>query len=262
MNNINIHNVLKKYWGFESFRSKQEAIINDVLVQKDTLALLPTGGGKSICYQIPALVKEGICIVISPLVALMKDQTIKLKKRNIKAIAITGGLNQHELDIALDNCIYGNIKLLYLSPERLESDIVRERIKKMNVNLIAVDEAHCISQWGYDFRPSYLKIAEIRALKPDTPILALTATATKKVVKDIQEMIDKHPKTNQDGRVRFKEFGGSSLDIMVMYFVDSPNWDDFIDTKQDINYQIMDIVKNNECDFAFPSTTVYLQKNN
>ena len=189
MNNINIHNVLKKYWGFESFRTKQEEIINDVLVQKDTLALLPTGGGKSICYQIPALVKEGICIVISPLVALMKDQTSKLQKHNIKAIAITGGLNQHELDIALDNCIYGNIKLLYLSPERLESDLVRERIKKMNVNLIAVDEAHCISQWGYDFRPSYLKIAEIRALKPESPILALTATATKKVAKDIQDKL-------------------------------------------------------------------------
>jgi len=189
LNNINIHNVLKKYWGFESFRTKQEEIINDVLVQKDTLALLPTGGGKSICYQIPALVKEGICIVISPLVALMKDQTSKLQKHNIKAIAITGGLNQHELDIALDNCIYGNIKLLYLSPERLESDLVRERIKKMNVNLIAVDEAHCISQWGYDFRPSYLKIAEIRALKPESPILALTATATKKVAKDIQDKL-------------------------------------------------------------------------
>ena len=189
MNNINIHNVLKKYWGFKSFRTKQEAIINDILIGKDTLALLPTGGGKSICYQIPALVKEGICIVISPLVALMKDQTIKLQKRKIKAIAITGDLNHHELDIALDNCIYGNIKLLYLSPERLESDIVRERIKKMNVNLIAVDEAHCISQWGYDFRPSYLKIAEIRALKPESPLLALTATATKKVVKDIQDKL-------------------------------------------------------------------------
>ena len=189
MNNINIHNVLKKYWGFKSFRTKQEAIINDILIGKDTLALLPTGGGKSICYQIPALVKEGICIVISPLVALMKDQTIKLQKRKIKAIAITGDLNHHELDIALDNCIYGNIKLLYLSPERLESDIVRERIKKMNVNLIAVDEAHCISQWGYDFRPSYLKIAEIRALKPESPVLALTATATKKVVKDIQDKL-------------------------------------------------------------------------
>ena len=189
MNNINIHNALKKYWGFESFRTKQEEIINDILVQKDTLALLPTGGGKSICYQIPALVKEGICIVISPLVSLMKDQTSKLRKLNIKAIAITGGLNQHELDIALDNCIYGNIKLLYVSPERLESDLVRERIKKMNVNLIAVDEAHCISQWGYDFRPSYLKIAEIRALKPESPILALTATATKKVAKDIQDKL-------------------------------------------------------------------------
>ena len=189
MNNINIHNALKKYWGFESFRTKQEEIINDILVQKDTLALLPTGGGKSICYQIPALVKEGICIVVSPLVALMKDQTSKLQKHNIKAIAITGGLNQHELDIALDNCIYGNIKLLYVSPERLESDLVRERIKKMNVNLIAVDEAHCISQWGYDFRPSYLKIAEIRALKPESPILALTATATKKVAKDIQDKL-------------------------------------------------------------------------
>ena len=189
MNNIKIHNALKKYWGFESFRTKQEEIINDILVQKDTLALLPTGGGKSICYQIPALVKEGICIVISPLVALMKDQISKLQKHNIKAIAITGGLSQHELDIALDNCIYGNIKLLYVSPERLESDLVRERIKKMNVNLIAVDEAHCISQWGYDFRPSYLKIAEIRALKPESPILALTATATKKVAEDIQDKL-------------------------------------------------------------------------
>lgn len=189
MKNINIHNLLLKYWGFKSFRTKQEEIINDILDNNDTLALLPTGGGKSICYQIPAIAKEGICIVISPLVALMKDQTIKLQKNNIKAIAITGGINQHELDIALDNCIYGKIKLLYISPERLESDLVRERIKKMNVNLIAVDEAHCISQWGYDFRPSYLKISEIRALKPESPILALTATATKKVAKDIQNKL-------------------------------------------------------------------------
>tara|TARA_A100001015_G_scaffold320566_1_gene447412 strand:- start:3702 stop:5606 length:1905 start_codon:yes stop_codon:yes gene_type:complete len=189
LNKITIHNILKKYWGYKSFRTKQEAIINDILDQKDTLALLPTGGGKSICYQIPAIVKDGICIVVSPLVALMKDQTIKLQKRNISAIALTGGLNQNEIDIALDNCIYGDIKLLYVSPERLESDIVRERIKKMNLNLIAVDEAHCISHWGYDFRPSYLKIAEIRALKPDTPILALTATATKKVAKDIQDKL-------------------------------------------------------------------------
>ena len=189
MSNNNIHQILKQYWGFSSFRAKQEVIIKEILAQKDTLALLPTGGGKSICYQVPALAMEGVCIVISPLVALMKDQVFQLQKRNIKAIALSGGLNQRELDIALDNCIYGNIKLLYLSPERLQSDIVRERIKKMKLNFIAVDEAHCISQWGYDFRPSYLQIAEIRELKPETPILALTATATKEVVKDIQEKL-------------------------------------------------------------------------
>lgn len=189
MNNNSIHDILEHYWGFKSFKTKQEAIINDVLNQKDTLALLPTGGGKSICYQIPALVKKGICIVISPLIALMNDQTNQLKKKNIKAIHLSSGLTQNELDIALDNCIYGEIKLLYLSPERLKSDLVRERIKKMNVNLIAVDEAHCISQWGYDFRPSYLNIAELREIQPNTPILALTATATKKVAKDIQEKL-------------------------------------------------------------------------
>ena len=189
MSNSNIHQILKQYWGFSSFRAKQEAIIKEVLAQKDILALLPTGGGKSICYQVSALVMDGVCIVISPLVALMKDQVFQLQKRNIKAIALSGGLNQHELDIALDNCIYGNIKLLYLSPERLQSDIVRERIKKMKLSFIAVDEAHCISQWGYDFRPSYLQIADIRALKPKTPILALTATATKEVVHDIQEKL-------------------------------------------------------------------------
>jgi len=189
LSNSNLHQILEQYWGFNSFRAKQEAIINDVLAQKDTLALLPTGGGKSICYQVPALAMKGVCIVISPLVALMKDQVYQLQKRNIKAIALGGGLNQRELDIALDNCIYGNIKLLYLSPERLQSDIVRERIKKMKLSFIAVDEAHCISQWGYDFRPSYLQIAEIRELKPETPILALTATATKEVVKDIQEKL-------------------------------------------------------------------------
>jgi len=189
LSNSNIHQILKQYWGFSSFRAKQEAIIKEVLAQKDILALLPTGGGKSICYQVSALVMDGVCIVISPLVALMKDQVFQLQKRNIKAIALSGGLNQHELDIALDNCIYGNIKLLYLSPERLQSDIVRERIKKMKLSFIAVDEAHCISQWGYDFRPSYLQIADIRALKPKTPILALTATATKEVVHDIQEKL-------------------------------------------------------------------------
>lgn len=190
MNNLSIHNILKKYWGFKSFRAKQEDIINNILDQKDTLALLPTGGGKSLCYQIPALALDGVCIVISPLVALMKDQVSQLNKRNIKSIALIGGMHHREVDIALDNCIYGDIKLLYLSPERLQSDIVQERLKKMKLSFIAVDEAHCISQWGYDFRPSYLQISEIRKLKPKTPILALTATATKQVTKDIQEKLN------------------------------------------------------------------------
>ena len=196
MNNLSIHNILKKYWGFKSFRAKQEDIINNILDQKDTLALLPTGGGKSLCYQIPALALDGVCIVISPLVALMKDQVSQLNKRNIKSIALIGGMHHREVDIALDNCIYGDIKLLYLSPERLQSDIVQERLKKMKLSFIAVDEAHCISQWGYDFRPSYLQISEIRKLKPKTPILALTATATKQVTKDIQEKLNKRLNLN------------------------------------------------------------------
>ena len=150
---------------------------------------MPTGGGKSICYQVPALVNEGVCIVISQLIALMKDQVENLKKNNIQSIAIFSGMHKREIDIALDNCIYGNTKLLYLSPERLKSEIVQTRISKMNVNLIAVDEAHCISQWGYDFRPSYLTISEIRKLHPSVPVLALTATATPEVVKDIQEKL-------------------------------------------------------------------------
>ena len=189
MNHNSIHILLEKHWGYKSFRPKQEEIINQIIAQKDTLALLPTGGGKSLCYQIPALAMEGVCLVISPLVALMKDQVTQLQKRNIKAIAISSGMSPRALDIALDNCIYGDIKLLYLSPERLQSEIVRERIYKMKLNFIAVDEAHCISQWGYDFRPSYLHIADIRSIKPDTPILALTATATKQVAKDIQKKL-------------------------------------------------------------------------
>ena len=189
MNNLEIHKILKQYWGFDSFRPKQEEIINSILEKKDTLALLPTGGGKSLCYQVPALASEGICIVISPLVALMKDQVSQLKKRNIKAIALTGGMRASEVDIALDNCVYGTVKLLYLSPERLQSEIVVERIQKMKLSLIAVDEAHCISQWGNDFRPAYLNIADIRVLIPNTPILALTATATKEVAADIQNKL-------------------------------------------------------------------------
>ena len=180
--------ILKQYWGYDSFRSKQEDAIHSILDAKDTLTLLPTGGGKSICFQVPALMMDGICVVISPLIALMNDQVTALKAKNIRALAITSGMSFSELDIALDNCIYGNYKFLYLSPERLESDMVQQRLKKMNINLLAVDEAHCISEWGYNFRPSYLKIAEIREITT-APIIALTATATPLVVKDIQEKL-------------------------------------------------------------------------
>ena len=181
-----IHEVLKNYWGYDQFRPLQEDIIRSVMDGKDTLALLPTGGGKSLCFQVPALAQEGICIVVSPLIALMHDQVENLKKRDIKAIAITSALTKREIDIALDNCIYGKVKFLYLSPERLQSEMVQIRIRKMNVNLIAVDEAHCISQWGYDFRPPYMQIVVLRELHPKIPVLALTATATPVVVKDIQ----------------------------------------------------------------------------
>ena len=181
--------ILKKYWGYDAFRPLQQDIIQSVLDGKDTLALMPTGGGKSICFQVPALCKKGICIVISPLIALMKDQVHNLRQRDIPAAAIYSGMRANEIDQAFDNCVYGNTKLLYLSPERLITAIARERITRMSVNLLAVDEAHCISQWGYDFRPPYLEIAAIRDLLPNAPILALTATATPEVVQDIQEKL-------------------------------------------------------------------------
>jgi ATP-dependent DNA helicase RecQ len=181
--------LLKQYWGHDNFRPMQEEIIRSVLQGRDVLALLPTGGGKSVCFQIPALAKEGICIVVSPLIALMKDQVENLKAKGIDAVSIVSGMSRREVDIALDNCIYGYTKFLYLSPERLLSELVRERIKYMNVNLFAVDEAHCISQWGYDFRPPYLHIADLRELHPNVPVLALTATATADVRDDIQEKL-------------------------------------------------------------------------
>jgi len=183
---MTIHHILSKYWGFTKFRPLQEDIIQSVLDGKDTLALMPTGGGKSLCFQVPALLKPGICIVVSPLIALMKDQVENLKEKGIKAIAVISGMGKREVDIALDNCIYGDIKFLYLSPERLLSELVRVRLSHMQVNLIAIDEAHCISQWGYDFRPSYLHLAELREIHPNVPILALTATATERVAADIQ----------------------------------------------------------------------------
>ena len=184
-----IHDILKQYWGYDSFRDSQEEIISSVLDENNTLALLPTGGGKSICYQVPAIINEGICIVVSPLIALMKDQVENLTQRNIKAVAIYTGMTKREIDITLDNCIYGNIKFLYISPERIDTEIFKVRFEKMNINLIAIDESHCISQWGYDFRPSYLNIAVLREKKPTVPIIALTATATPDVVIDIQQKL-------------------------------------------------------------------------
>ena len=177
--------ILKQYWGYESFRESQYEIISSVLSGRDTLALMPTGGGKSITYQLPTLVSEGLCVVITPLIALMKDQVDRLRQRGISAVAIHSGLSRRKIDIALDNCVYGDVKFLYVAPERLNSDIFRLRARRMNISLIAVDEAHCISQWGYDFRPSYLRIAEIRRYAPDAPVLALTASATELVSKDI-----------------------------------------------------------------------------
>lgn len=178
--------ILKQYWGYDNFRGIQEDIINSIGEGKDTLGLMPTGGGKSITFQVPALAKEGLCIVITPLIALMKDQVQNLKKRGIKALAIYSGMSRQEIIITLENCIFGNFKFLYISPERLDTEIFRTKLQKMNVCMITVDESHCISQWGYDFRPAYLKIAEIRELLPGVPVLALTATATPAVVKDIQ----------------------------------------------------------------------------
>ena len=186
---MTIQQILLKYWGHKSFRPLQEDIINSVLEGKDTLALLPTGGGKSICFQVPALKIEGVCLVITPLIALMKDQVENLKNKNIKAVAIYSGMHRNEIEIALNNCIYGDVKFLYLSPERLETISFREILRQMKVGLIAVDEAHCISQWGYDFRPPYLTIAKVRPLLPGVPVLALTATATVDVVQDIQEKL-------------------------------------------------------------------------
>lgn len=178
--------ILLKYWKHDSFRPLQKEIIDSVLDGQDTFALLPTGGGKSICFQVPSMMKEGICLVVSPLIALMKDQVANLQKRDIKAIALTGGIHTEEIIDLLDNCQYGNYKFLYLSPERLQSDWILERIKNLPINLIAIDEAHCVSQWGHDFRPAYLKISELKKYFPKIPFLALTATATPRVIEDIK----------------------------------------------------------------------------
>ena len=188
--------LLKEVFGWKEFRPVQKQVIDAVYQGEDTLAILPTGGGKSLCYQVPGLAKEGICIVISPLIALMKDQVDYLKARGVKAVALHAGMSAREIDTLLDNCIRGGVKFLYLSPERLKSELFVERFKQMNLNLIAVDEAHCISQWGYDFRPAYLEIATIRAYHPKVNVLALTASATPEVENDILEKLQlKKPAT-------------------------------------------------------------------
>ena len=182
--------ILKEYWNHDSFRAPQDEIIDAVINDKNVIALLPTGGGKSICFQIPALLNEGVCIVVSPLIALMQDQVDSLNEKGIKAMALTSGIDQDDLITLFDNIRFGNYKFLYLSPERLQSTFIQEKIKQLNVNLIAIDEAHCISEWGHDFRPSYRNIQVLKTIKPTIPIIALTATATKKVISDISDSLE------------------------------------------------------------------------
>ncbi len=202
--------ILTKYWGHTQFRLPQEEIIEAVLAKHDVVAILPTGGGKSVCFQIPTLMQEGICLVITPLIALMQDQVKQLKQLGILAAAVHAGMHHREIDITLDNCVYGNIKFLYLSPERLQTDLFKARVVKMNVCLVAIDEAHCISQWGYDFRPPYLKIADLRESKPGIPFIALTASATRTVKDDIIEKLNlKEPEVFQ------KSFARDNLSFVV-----------------------------------------------
>lgn len=203
--------VLKKYWGYEAFRPLQEDIIQSVLEGRDTLALLPTGGGKSICYQIPGLMVEGVTIVVTPLIALMRDQVQQLRDRNIRAIAIHSGLSRKDIDRELNNCVYGHYKFLYLSPERLQTELAAARISDMKVSQLVIDEAHCISQWGFDFRPSYLKISEIKNLTPGVCTLALTATATRKVRKDILDTLEMN-----EARVFFKSYKRENISFFVL----------------------------------------------
>jgi ATP-dependent DNA helicase RecQ len=204
--------VLQAHWGYPAFRPLQEDIVRSALAGRDTLALLPTGGGKSICFQVPALCREGICLVVSPLIALMKDQVHNLQRRGIAAAAIHAGMGRRELDIVFENACNGAYKFLYLSPERLRTELARARVERMNVNLLAVDEAHCVSQWGYDFRPPYLQIADLRQLIPKVPVMALTATATTEVLEDIQEKLAFRAKN-----VLRQSFARPNLSYSVLY---------------------------------------------
>ena len=208
---MNYQSILKQYWGYDDFRGIQREIIESIGAGHDTLGLMPTGGGKSVTFQVPALAMQGVCIVITPLIALMKDQVDNLLRRGIKAAAIYAGLTHEEIIITLENCIFGDVKLLYVSPERLASELFQKKLRHMRVSFITVDEAHCISQWGYDFRPSYLEIAAIRKLLPEVPVLALTATATPKVIEDIQEKLTR--KTSLTGKT-----GETSFNVFKMSF--------------------------------------------
>ena len=197
-----ISHILKRYWGFDAFRPLQEDVINAILDGKDTLALMPTGGGKSLCYQVPAMAQDGMCLVISPLIALMKDQVENLRKKNITAFAIYSGMSRKEVINTFKVASESNCKFLYVSPERLETNLFKEYLPGLHISLIAVDEAHCISQWGYDFRPPYLRIAALREELPNVPILALTASATPDVQKDICEKLSPPSPTRGDFKLR------------------------------------------------------------
>jgi ATP-dependent DNA helicase RecQ len=208
--------ILKEHWGYEAFRGVQEAIVTSIGEGHDTLGLMPTGGGKSVTFQVPALAAEGVCIVVTPLIALMKDQVANLRARDIPAVAVYAGMKRDEILTALENCIFGAYKFLYISPERLASDLFRTKLKHMHVSMITIDEAHCISQWGYDFRPSYLKIAEVRELLPEVPVLALTATATPLVVEDICRQLHFRP----DAQVFRMSFERKNLAYVVRHVED------------------------------------------
>ena len=203
--------ILKQYWNYDNFRGIQEEIIESIGKGHDTLGLMPTGGGKSITFQVPALAQPGLCLVITPLIALMKDQVRNLRDRGIKALAVYSGMTREEIVVALENCIFGDYKFLYISPERLDTDIFRAKLRNMKINMITVDESHCISQWGYDFRPAYLKISEIREFLPTVPVLALTATATPEVVKDIQTKLG----FREDSRIFRMSFERKNLAYIV-----------------------------------------------
>ncbi len=206
------HDILKRYWGFDTFRAAQEEVVQAAIDGVDTLAMLPTGGGKSLCFQVPALCRGGVCLVVSPLLALMNDQVQALRKRGLSAHAVNSSMSYREIDRVLDNCVYGTVHFLYVSPERLQNELFQARVRKMKLSLIAVDEAHCISQWGYDFRPDYIRIGELRELFPDVPVLALTASATPEVVEDIQEKLKfRKPHVVSSG------FARSNLSYNVLY---------------------------------------------